>query len=72
VRAQELGAPIHEVVKSRGARIAVVSREREDCWIRNPICISCIQEFGGYEDLFLTVEVMKCQEWGTKEHVEEP
>jgi hypothetical protein len=46
VRAQELGAPSREVAKSRGARIAVGSRSREDRWIRNPIAFHA---FGGSE-----------------------
>jgi hypothetical protein len=46
VRAQELGAPSHEVVKSRGARIAIGSKEWEDHWIRNPITY---RAFGGSE-----------------------
>jgi hypothetical protein len=32
----KLGAPSHEVMKSRGARTTIGSREWEDHWIRNP------------------------------------
>jgi hypothetical protein len=37
VRAQELGAPSHEVAKLRGEKVIIGSREQEDHWIRNPI-----------------------------------
>jgi hypothetical protein len=46
VRAQELGAPSREVVKSWGARTTIRSREREDRWIKNPISYHA---FGGSE-----------------------
>jgi hypothetical protein len=46
VRAQELGAPSREVAKSRGARIAIGSRSREDRWIRTLIAY---RAFGGSE-----------------------
>jgi hypothetical protein len=42
----KLGCSKSRVAKSRGARIAVGSRSREDRWIRNPIAF---RAFGGSE-----------------------
>jgi hypothetical protein len=55
-----VGCSKSRVTKSRGARIAVGSRSREDHWIRTSSHMSCIQRFRGWEDLVSTSEVVKC------------
>jgi hypothetical protein len=65
VRAQELGAPSREVAKSRGARIVVGSRSREDRWIRNPIAFrmhSGVRRLKGVIFNFRSREVPKDQD----------
>jgi hypothetical protein len=72
VRAQELGAPSREVVKSRGARIAIGSREWEDHWIRNPIAYHA---FGGSKverGHFQHQKSRSAECGGSCEHVAEP